>query len=389
MPFAGKAPLAAPAPPVIRPAAPPAAPEPLPEEEALESLAAGAGPSALGREFMVAALAAPTPATALPLAVEPEAYAAAAPLPEEPPAPKPVPQEVAPADYPKYDEKRFHLFLGKAPYGKGEKALLEALARHAREPERSLALGLVESLLPHIVLDSGQAGRGRRFSLSDLDGGRRRVALNEAPVLVEKTRWVGRGEAWLLPDDPAYYRELGLPRPGTAAFSREQAAAGTKDGELGSVRTYPDGSARLSLSPEELAGDLLAALLALDARERGLDADPYRSALRSESARCGFYAGQEKDLGRPPALSRLTAAECEEWRERPEAFADRIFAGTMVRSYGHELVALQASGAAGVSDARAAALRPGRDPDASLPEVRSAAWEEWLAVERRLREAKP
>ncbi|MFH1725654.1 MAG: hypothetical protein ABII00_13680, partial [Elusimicrobiota bacterium] len=320
------------------------------------------------------------PAAAVPAALNPPVPPEAAPPAARPPAAAP--------EYPELDAAAFRKFLDSAPYGRGVKPLIELLARHAPEPERRVALGVLTRLMPHIVSDSVKAGTRSRASLTpmleSLAPDRHQIALHDGPVIVEERSLFRKGRVYLLPDDPAFYRQRGVPVPSLEAFSRESASDKETDGPWGRVRVYADGSERLLRSPEAMAGALLGGLLMLDARLRGWD-DAFHSGLRAEAAEFRFYRRMQRDTGTEPRLDRALKTRYHEWQERPEDYIDLMLHSHLGRSSRQELEVLEAAGVAKAGEAEGAAA----DPEAArLPPGDSPAARAWLEAERRARETR-
>jgi len=253
------------------------------------------------------------PAVRQPAVQEPPPPERAAP----PSAPKPV------VAYPPFDPAAFTAFLDGAPYGRDVKPLLSFLAENTQDPERRIALGLVMALSPHIVLDSIKAGAHGRYALSRLPGreGRAQVALNDGPVVLEAKRLFQKSQVFKLPDSPAYYAEQSLPFPTLKAISREAPSESEEEEDWGMARVYSDGSMRLRISAEQLAGALLHALFELDAQRRGWD-DALRAELRASAAEFHLYRTLEVQKRQRPRLDRELEAQYREWFERPEDYVD-------------------------------------------------------------------
>lgn len=379
----------------------------------VEPAPAAAAPAAQPPQQAAAAPAAPTPEPSMPsippVPVEPVPAAppsppvqAQAPQPAPPPVQTPAPVVQAAAkpvevykDPAPYDPAAFKTFLESAPYGRDVKPLLELLGAHAREPERSRALGLVRDMIPRIVLDSTLAGAASH-SVSLPAGadpqrpGSLQVAVHDGPVLLVQSKLFSKREIFL-PDSPQFYLERGLRIPSQSAFSRESASEAPVDEDLGLVRSYPDGSKRLKFSSEQLAGQLLAALLDADALLRFWKPDAH-VRLRSETARFRFYKALAKSAGKEPHLDRESAAAYQEWLDRPEDFMDLV-----LQTYGafsgraRELRLLEAAGLMTGPEAKKAleALpKPSRPAGGEHPVGSPQAREQWLELDRFAREEK-
>ncbi|MEK7743926.1 MAG: hypothetical protein AAB578_06025, partial [Elusimicrobiota bacterium] len=328
----------------------------------------------------------------------PQAAAAAVPAPltipitavpgsavrPEPAAPAQLPAAaVIPAQAVAVDSPAFASFLETAPYGRDVKPLLALLSLHAREPERGAALGVVLEHLPHITLDSTRCGTHARHALLDTGSQRRQVALNDLPLLVERRHLLAKTAAWL-PDSPGYYSERALPPPRLDGLPREAPSEKEERTVRGLARIYKDGSMRLRLSQEQLASELLVALLGLDGRLRGWE-EGLHTRLRAEAARFRFLRFYAKDTGKPPELDRELRAGLDEWIERPEDRIDLLLQmdASQAERAAFELTALESAGV--LEEQAASALRKTLPAaKAEAPAVRTgspAAREAWLATE--------
>jgi hypothetical protein len=346
--------VVAPSPEPQAPALPPVAPDEPPAPEPPPPPASDQ--SVLGTVPPIAPATAAAPAQAPPVIPEPElpfrtepalpppvqtapasapltlaqAPTAAAP-PPKPAAPAPPPEQAAPPPpaqrphvaYPPFDPAAFNAFLENAPYGRDVKPLLKFLAENTQDPERRIALGVAMAAAPHIVLDSVKAGSHGRYALSRLPGREERdqVALNDGPVVLEARRLLRKNEVFKLPDSASYYAEQGLPFPSLKAIRRETPSESEEDEDWGRARVYSDGSMRLRISQEQLAGALLHALFELDAQRRGWD-DVLRVEFRASAAEFRLYRTLEVQKRQRPRLDRELEAQYREWFERPEDYVD-------------------------------------------------------------------
>ncbi|MFA6091619.1 MAG: hypothetical protein WCU88_00045 [Elusimicrobiota bacterium] len=340
------------------------------------------------------------PAAPSPLPSAPAAPLPASPTPAQPPAPAPAPTaalERVPVYAPSasFSPEGFKVFLATAPYPREVKALLELLATHAREPERRTALGIVRDLLPSLLLDSSRSGRHGSSVLVEqgkdmLRPGNIQIALNDAPMILRWKKLFGKRTV-RLPDDPGYYEALGLRPPALDAASRDKAPEREITEEEGTVAVYKDGSLRLRLSPEQLAGELLAALLEADARLKGWPSDIHLR-LRSAAARNRFWRAYAKAQGRQPLLDPESLTAYQEWLERPEDWAD-LFFQTMERDPSVELRLLESAGLLSSEEASAALERLPKGKTVpqegvkELPVSGPYARESWLETERLARES--
>ena len=353
-------------------------PPPLPDEAALSA--------AVGETL-------PRPAAAaVPAAAAPPAAPAPVPVPitaapvsavQSEPAASPIPSLAIPSETVALDTHAFASFLETAPYGRDAKPLLTLLALHAREPERTAALGIVLEHLPHITLDSTRCGARARHALLNTGPQRRQIALNDLPLLVERRHLLTKTAAWL-PDSPQYYSDRAMPPPRLDALSREALCEKEERTDRGLTRIYKDGSMRLRLSQEQLASELLVALLDLEAGLRGWEPGLH-VRLRSEAARFRFLRSYAKDTGNSPDLDRELRSGLREWIERPE---DRIDLLLQLETSEAERAALELTilGTAGILEEQAAlALRKTLPaPKTEAPAIRTgspAAREAWLAIE--------
>jgi hypothetical protein len=184
---------------------------------------------------------------------------------------------------------------------------------------------------------------------------------------------------------------LGLRQPALDAISRDTAPEREFTEEEGTVAAYKDGSLRLRLSPEQLAGELLSALLDADARLKGWPSDIHLR-LRSSAARNRFWRAYAKDQGRQPLLDPETRTAYEEWRERPEDWAD-LFFQTMERDPAMELRLLESAGLLSSEETSVALERLPKEkaaPQEGVKELQVSgpqARESWLETERLARES--
>jgi hypothetical protein len=286
--------------------------------------------------------------------------------------------------YPPYDAKQFSAFLKSAPYSERSKKILTLLATSAPPAERATALGVVTLLLPHVSLDSRKAGAEGEYKISAIDGGRLQIALQDGPVIVREGRVFKKRRAGLLPDHPEYYATRKVTQPKWLAMARDSAAHKTKDTPFGRLALFKDGSARVRRSDAEVAGQLLQALLMIDAGLRGWDDDAFHSRLRASAAEMSFYAGLEKSQGKSPLLSHSKRALYEEWRDRPEDYMDIIAQMLAHPGRRHEITVLKATGVLAKDDARKSAWFLDETPAAPVtPPRESEAQAEWFEVERR------
>lgn len=362
-------------------------PPPLPDEAAL-SAAVGETPSAPAPKTLSrspAAVPEVLPAPAAPPVVVEASSSPAAPAPAPAgvePAPA-VPTQAPPPAAVDLDTQAFASFLATAPYGRDVKPLLSLILRHGREPERKTALGIVLEHLPHITLDSTRCGTSARHALLGGGAERRQVALNDSPLFLERRRLLAKDTVWL-PDSPRYYSERAMPLPRAEALSREAASEREERTDRGLTRIYKDGSMRLRLSQEQLASELLAALLELDADLRGWEPGLH-TRLRSDAARLRFLRAFAKDTGKPPELDRELRAGLREWIERPEDRIDLLLQLETPQEErpGLELTILEAGGI--LEGQTAQALRKALPaPKTEAPLIRTGspgARDAWLAIE--------
>ncbi|MBI5245188.1 MAG: hypothetical protein HY922_16115 [Elusimicrobia bacterium] len=380
--------LPTPAPGVIEPAAVPPAPVPSPVQPAAAPPASIPAPAIAPTSVPVE----PAPAPVQPAAVLPDpvpapvqpAAAPAAPAPAFAAAPQFTYREPV-----SFSSEAFLAYIETAPYGRDVKPLLQLLAAYGRDPERRIALGLVQGLMPHIVLDSIQAGASARGVRAPAPG-KLEIALNDGPVLLRRRKLFST-RTILLPDSPQFYRERGLAQRTQAAFVRENASESEADEDEGRTRIYRDGSRRLRLSQEQLAGELLAALLDADALLRGWKPDLH-ARLRSETARFRFYRALAKETEKEPALDRNLSAAYREWLERPEDFIDFMFqTWGLAQNKAREIALLESAGVLSAPEAEKARKSiPKNAPEGAgvteiqveSPQVRQA----WLEIDRLARE---
>ncbi|MEK7656276.1 MAG: hypothetical protein AAB412_00830 [Elusimicrobiota bacterium] len=363
-------------------------PPPLPDEAELSAAVGDAHPQAPPQAPPAPPVQVPQAApAAAPLAVQSEPAPVPAPPSAAPPAAVPsaampaVP--VIPAQAVAVDSQAFASFLETAPYGRDVKPLLALLSLHAREPERGTALGVVLGQLPHITLDSTRCGARTRHALLDAGEPRRQIALNDLPLLVERRHLLAKTAAWL-PDSPRYYSDRAMPPPRLDALPREAPSEKEERTDRGLTRIYKDGSMRLRLSQEQLASELLVALLDLDGILRGWEPGLH-TRLRSEAARFRFLRSYAKDTGKSPELDRELRAGLGEWIERPEDRIDLLLQldASEAERAALELTALESAGV--LEEQAASAFRKTLPASkAEAPAVRTgspAAREAWLATE--------
>jgi len=249
--------------------------------------------------------------------------AAAPAAPTAPAAPQPV-------EYPETPPETFKQFLAQAPYGRQAQDLLAMISDHAAPEARKTALGEIARYTPLVFVDSRRAGRGTRAAIVKLreEGGptgQYLVALSPGPLMVARKSLFSRNKQFLLPDDPEYYKSLGVPAPALqAAGASPDANREEEVTERGPARVFEDGSARLEYGLEQMAGDLLREITFLDPVLRGLPADAYGNALLARTRQFLFYRRLQKDTGKSPALSADALASYREWQDRPQDDLDFV-----------------------------------------------------------------
>jgi hypothetical protein len=334
-----------------------AAPEPLPDdgltpaERALKAMMeqGGVEPPKGPKTAFVAEPAAPPPVTVA------KGLAPVMPPPLPPPSPpKPAPIKEVVVEYPDVTDEAFKRFLETAPYSKRVKPLLALIDKHVREPERRVAIGLLTTSMPHIVLDSLKAGREARTSIGRIERGasfaRTQIALHDGPVLVSKRSLFSGKRVFFLPDNSQFYAKRGLALPAHEAFSRESASVRELKGEWGKTRIYRDGSTRLTRTEHALAGALLNALMRIDGDLRGW-VDDFHSRLRAEAVEFRFYRSIKADSGADPELDRELDARYREWFHRPEDYLDLQLNSFLRRSAAEERAMLKEAGVEGAGGA--------------------------------------
>ncbi|HVE13034.1 MAG TPA: hypothetical protein VNI01_06540 [Elusimicrobiota bacterium] len=329
----------------------------------------------------------------------------------KPPASRPQPVSIVSlpgqpnAEYPAFDAKAFAAFLAAAPYGKDVKALLELVAAHGRDPERRVALGALQWIAPHVLVDSQRAGNlPAAYARVPDEPNRLQLAIGDGAVLTKTRGLFGGGRDFLLPDSPDFYKQRGLPPLAWKSADRTAPSDREEDNAYGRARVYSDGSRRTLPSSEQLAGVLLKELLRLDASLRGWDADPYRTELRITAAQMRFYADFEKDTQHLVRLDKETLARRKAWIDRPEEHEDFILQALSARRVGwvsrtsgsprDEVAALADAGVVSAESARRAAesLVPTKEEPGALDSWikgladATPAQAAWIGLEKRARE---
>jgi len=258
--------------------------------------------------------------TAAPAAIAASSVAVAAP-PAAPPAPKPVVVVV--------DADAYAKFVDEGPYSSESKLLLKLIGAKAPSYCLPLLRRTVTTAVPQIVLEGAKTGSNLRAGTLDAAGPDSPpiVALSPGPVFIERRTGFlfGRREAVLLPESPAVWSELGVPAPALTALTAEPPPVEPVNGPWGATRTYADGSARGTYSPQEQAGELLEQLLLIGLRREGFAASEYAARVWARTARLMFSEKIKEDFG-DAFLDLDRRAELADWLVRPAELDDDLFA---------------------------------------------------------------
>ncbi len=326
------------------------------------------------------------PPTAIAKGMTPVLVPAAALPPPEPPKPppaylpKPQPKEI-PVEYPEIDEVSFSKFLESAPYKKEIKPLLALIGKHVREPERRVAIGILTTSMPHIIIDSLKAGLDGRASIGRIQRGasfaRIQIALHDGPVLSTTRSLFSGKDVFFMPDDASYYAERGKSMPAQESYLRDSISVRDLKGEFGMTRFYKDGSTRLRRTEHAIAGALLNALMRIDGDFRGW-VDDHHSRMRAEAVEFRFYRSIKADTDAEPHLDPELTARYGEWFHRPEDYLDLQLNAFFDRTREEELALLESAEIEGVG-------KSGPPTEFRLPPSDSPAKRAWLASDKRAR----